>query len=258
MPRSRSTSSRRRRRRWLGVSRPTACPRAGRVVGSLSRPWMRATSSIRSASRCTSASRQGGTVTAIRAVLRRGAGSRAGRGCPPPARGRCARRAAAPCARAAARPSRGSIGLGIRVDRAGHEPGAGQLHHQPGGEPLAGHRELRMELLLEPRRRLRAEAELARGAHDVGPDPGGHLHQHPGRVVRDLGDLARPSPRRCRSAPPRRTPAPSGSRSVRSTSSSVVIFSPSFALRTTIRLPAHLVEVEGVHGLAGGRASRSW
>jgi hypothetical protein len=64
-PRSRSRSSSRRRSGWLPVRRPTACRRAGSVVGSLSSPWMRATSSIRSASRWTSLSRHGGTRQAL-------------------------------------------------------------------------------------------------------------------------------------------------------------------------------------------------
>ncbi len=51
-----------------------------------------------------------------------------------------------------------------------------------------------MQLLLEARRSLGAQAELARGAEDVGPVPVGDLEQDAGGRVGDLGDLAAHNP----------------------------------------------------------------
>ena len=58
-----SASAARRRRRCRAVRRPDAPWREGSVTGSLSSPSSRATSSIRSTSRVTSARRNAGTVT---------------------------------------------------------------------------------------------------------------------------------------------------------------------------------------------------
>ena len=53
------------------------------------------------------------------------------------------------------------------VDRARHHARAAELDHQPRREPLRPKRQLRMELLLEARARLRAQAELLRRLEDV-------------------------------------------------------------------------------------------
>ncbi len=102
------------------------------------------------------------------------------------------------------------------VDRPRHQLGAGQLDQQPRGDVLGAHRQRRVQLLLEPRRGLGAQRQLARGAQDVDPVPGRDLQQHPGRRLGHLRCLpahhARRCPRACRGrrpAPPRdRTPAP--------------------------------------------------
>ena len=184
----------RRRSRWLGVSRPTAARRAGSVVGSLSRPCTRATSSIRSASRCTSLSRQGGTVTPTRPSSARGS---------KPSRSRiprslvaagCSSRAAAPMRSRRSSAERGDCGLRVHVDRARHEARPAQLDHQARREPLGGDRLLGVQLLLEARGRLGAQPERLGGPHDVRPDPGGRLHQHAGGVVGHLRHLAAHDP----------------------------------------------------------------
>ena len=81
-------------------------------------------------------------------------------------------------------------GCGVDVDRARHERRAGQLDHQPGGDGLRLHRLAGRELLLEARRRLRAQAEPRRRALDVRADPGRRLHQHARRALVDLGAVA--------------------------------------------------------------------
>ncbi len=63
------------------------------------------------------------------------------------------------------------------VDRAGHEPRAAELDHQLRRDPLRPHRQRRVELLLEARGGLGAQAELAGGAQDVDPVPGRDLEQ---------------------------------------------------------------------------------
>jgi hypothetical protein len=74
------------------------------------------------------------------------------------------------------------------VDRAGNEPGAAELNHQPRGDPLPPDGELGMELLLESVRGVRAEAELPRGAEDVDPVPIRDLEQDPSGLIGDLRD----------------------------------------------------------------------
>ena len=138
-PRSRSEVLERRRRRWLGVRRPTAERRAGSVVGSLWSPWIRATSSIRS-SRCTSLSRQGGTTQ------------------PPSARSNPSRSRSPPRCRRDLRSERlrdrscrrsDARLRGRYVDRPRHHARAAQVDHQPRRQPLGGHRLLGVKLLLE-------------------------------------------------------------------------------------------------------------
>ena len=80
-------------------------------------------------------------------------------------------------------------GLGRDVDRARHQCGARKLADQPRRDALAAHRQLRVELLLEPRGRLRAQSEGVRRRQDVRPVPGCRLEQHPIGGVRDLGHL---------------------------------------------------------------------
>ena len=63
MPRPTSASIARRRRRCWTLRRPALPRRLGSVAGSFSRPSMRATSSMRSASRVTSLRRKAGTST---------------------------------------------------------------------------------------------------------------------------------------------------------------------------------------------------
>ena len=218
---------------------------------------MRATSSIRSASRCTSASRQGGTVA--QPLRRRRARSRAASRIAVDLAPSGSRSPSSRSMRSWRSPTtRGAAGLGIDVDRAGHEPRAAQLDHQPRRQPLAGDRQLGVQLLLEARRGLGAQPERLRGAHDVRADPGGHLHQHARGLVRDLRDLAAHDPGDAARALGVARPAPSRSRSVRSTSSSVVIVSPS--PRAPHDDPRRRAPRRGRTRAAAGRwrASRSW
>ena len=221
----------------------------GQRRGQLSRPWIRATSSIRSASRWTSESRQGGTVTPSSSSASRPRRSRAARGSPAPLLRDALAEQASPSARAAAAP-RAARPAGIRVDRPRHEPRSAELHHQPRGEPLRSHGQLRVQLLLEARRRLGPQPEGLRGPHDV------RAHQLAAsistRVVEsDISEICAAHDAGDPLGPRRRTRAPSPARSVRSTPSRVAIVSPLRARRTTIRAAAHLVEVERVQRLPG-------
>ena len=162
-----------------------------------------------------------------------------------------------PC-RAAARPARRAgraawlrRDLGGDVDRPRDQLRAAELDHQPRGDPLAPACELGVELLLEAGGGLRAQAELARGAQDVDPVPGRDLEQDPGRLLGDLGDLAAHDPGDPRGPVRGRRRAPSRRRRRRSTPSSVVIFSPSLAVRIDQLAARDLVEVEGVQRLRG-------
>ncbi len=180
------------------VSRPEAPWRLGSVAGSLSSPSIRATSSITSASRVTSARRKGGGLTSrpslgigrpelqrledLPAALARRRAHRAGgdAGITQPNRGRRRARAA-------------------DVDRARQPARAAKLHHQLRRDGLRLDRLLGLKLLLEPGRGLAAQPELQRGSVDVGAIPGRDLHQHAGRVVRDLRPRAAHHARdRCR------------------------------------------------------------
>ena len=145
-------------------------------------PWIRATSSIRSASRCTSLSRQGGTTQ------------------PPSPRSNPSRsRISSTLSGAISRPSsleirswrsgRRGRRLRVYVHRPRHHARAAQVDHQPCRQPLGRDRLLGVQLLLEASRRLGAQPQRLRGPHDVRPDPGGRLHQHARGRLRDLGDL---------------------------------------------------------------------
>ena len=122
----------------------------------------------------------------------------------------------------------------------GHQPRAGQLDHQPRGEPLGGERLLGVQLLLEARRRLGAQAERLRRLEHVRPDPGRGLHQHARGRLRDLGDLAAHDPGDARRslavADQRHRGVEARARRRRASSSS----RPSRALRTTILEPRTL------------------
>ena len=78
------------------------------------------------------------------------------------------------------------------VDRAGHEPRAGQLEHQPRGDDLGLQRLLGRQALLEAPARLAAQAQDLRGAVDVGAVPVGALHQHARRARREPRSARRP------------------------------------------------------------------
>jgi hypothetical protein len=80
--------------------------------------------------------------------------------------------------------------LAAYVGRPGHEPRAGELEHEPGGDDLGLHRLLGREALLEATAGLAAQAEQLRRAVDVGAVPVGDLHEHARRGVVDLGALA--------------------------------------------------------------------
>ena len=190
-PRSRSRSSTRRRSRWLGVSRPTAARRAGSVVGSLSRPWMRATSSIRSASRWTSLSRHGGDLQPPVSLPR----SRAARGfrrLSPhrPARQAISRSAQAGTERRAAAKAAGTRRPCPGTSRAPHRSTIRRAASRWAAIACSG-----CSCFSK-----RADASLrSPSAFELrmmfGPDPGGRLHQDARRLVGDLGDLAAHDPR---------------------------------------------------------------
>ena len=247
-----SASSARRRSRWAAVSRPGTPVRFSWIVaGRSSNPSIRATSSIRSASRVTSVRRQCGTLTSRPSPAS---------ATPKPSaredlRAALARRSAAPSS-AATRASRRRTTAGRRpgtadVDR----PGPGVAPHSSiisaRGDGLRLERLLGRQALLEAGAGLAAQAEPPRGAVDVRPVPGRDLHQHAGRAVVRPRSARRPSRRRSTSARRRRrSRTTSGSRTC-STSSSVVIRSPSAARRTTRCAARDAVEVEGVQRLAG-------
>ena len=185
-PRSRSRSSTRRRSRWLGVSRPTARAARRQRRGQLVEPvdardlldqvGLALHVAVAPGRHHATALARGSKPRRSRIPLDASASST-----------RVAEQLAHALAAAAAR-SRGGAGLRVHVDRARHHARPAQLHHQPRRQPLGGDRLLGMQLLLEARRRLAAQPERLRGAHDVRPDPGGRLHQHArGR---------RPTPRR--------------------------------------------------------------
>ena len=211
---------------------------------------MRATSSIRSASRCTSLSRQGGTRQPLVRAHSKPSRSRMPSTCP-------------------RRPRASPSSRSIRSRRSGTTRGCGRAAGRRRPCPAPGARRTARPSAARPAaarpiacsgwscfskraRRLGAQPERLRGPHDVRPDPGGRLHQHARGLVGDLGDLAAHDPGDARSAPRRRRPAPSRTSNARSTSSSVTIRSPSLARAHDDAPAAHLVEVERVQRLAGG------
>ncbi len=246
-----SASSMRRRRRWAGASTPVAPRREGSVAGSFSRPHRRATSSTRSTSRVHVAAPEGRhrdvePVVGVRDLhlqraqdLRRVA-ARDG-GAEQPLRPRVAqpdRRRVRP------RPA--------HVHRAAAQPRAGQLEHELGGQDLAVHALLGLQLLLEPAGGLRAQAEPRRRPLDVRPVPGGRLHQHAPRRRADLGALAAHDPG------DRRRPVVVGDDDHVLVHHAIDVVERGEHL-ARLRAPhdemaaGHEVEVERVHRLAGGQ-----
>ena len=213
---------------------------------------MRATSSIRSTSRVTSKWRSGGTrhlqVLAVgldpeAEPLQVGDAGRPA-AISIPSRPLDPRRRAGPARRRRRR-------LGGDVDRPRHQLRPAELDHQPRGDPLGPHAELGVELLLEARGGLRAQAEQARGAEDVGPVPVRDLEQDPGRRLGDLGDLAAHDPGDPRGPVLVADQHRLGVEAPLDSPSRVVIVSPSSAARTVSAAVRHPVEVEGVQRLRG-------
>ena len=211
---------------------------------------MRPISSITSASRCTSPSRQYGTPTSSRRAVAAHAEAE-----PREDRLDLVTGIAAPSSRSHALDAqrhRARLGRArVDVDRLAHHPRAAELHHQPRREPLRGHRELGVELLLEARARLAAQRERLHRARDVGPDPGGRLHRHARRLLRHLRDLAAHDPRRGWSGP-----SASETTAISAVELALDVVErrhPLARLRAVHAHPpaAHLVEVERVHRLAG-------
>ena len=77
--------------------------------------------------------------------------------------------------------------VGADVDRARRHVGAAQLHEQPGGRTRGERREVGVDALLPAVRGLGAQAELLRGAHDLGAREVGRLEHDRRRVVAHLG-----------------------------------------------------------------------
>ena len=212
---------------------------------------MRATSSIRSASRCTSSCAEVGHLDLEVAVAPLDAEAE-----PLEDRGRLARaRSARPSSpstprRCAARSARRRRHRRRDVDRAGHHPRAAQLDHQPRREALRREGELGVQLLLEARARLGAQR---RASSRSGGCSGRSRSRPPSRPA-----WSRRRPR-C-AAPPMIPPMPVGpsasqtstasASNTRSSPSSVTSRSPSRARRTCSAGPGDPVEVVGVHRLA--------
>ena len=220
---------------------------------------MRATSSMRSASRVTSLRRKCGTVTSRPSSPSATREAEARAGSRPGARAR----SRAPSSPSTLRVAQADRRAGRRRRRRrrscpGTRRAPRQLDHQPRGDDLRLHRLLGREALLEARGRLAAQPEPLRGAVDVRAVPGRDLHQHARRVVVDLGARA------AHDAGDRRRPvgvvddAASRRRACAPASSSVVDLL-AVARAAHDEPPAgDAVEVEGVQRLAGRAASRSW
>ena len=174
----------------LGRSAARRCRAAWAAwPGSFSRPSMRATSSMRSASRVTSLRRKAGTSTSR----------------PPGASSTPKPRRAQDLGLARARDRQAEDlldpvlaqadddagrAVAADVDRPGHEARARQLEHEPRGDDLGLHRLLGRQALLEAPAGLAAQPQDLRGAVDVGAVPVGDLHEHARRALVDLGALA--------------------------------------------------------------------
>ena len=118
---------------------------------------MRATSSIRSASRVTSSRRQDGTVTSRPSPASLDAEPERARGCRPRPRAGPPRRAARSVRASRSRSVAGSGPGAADVDRAAAPAARRQLDHQLRRDGLAVDRLLGLELLLEAARRLGAQ-----------------------------------------------------------------------------------------------------
>ena len=251
-----SASSARRRSRWCGSSRPLTPRREGSVSGSRSKPQIRPTSSTRSASRVTSSRRQYGTVTsrpssasAVSKLSRARISACSARGIGAPR---------SPSTRASRSRIVAAAGPGPPtsiVPPTGRAPHSSTISFDASAcpsMPCSGWICFSKRPEASVRRPRRVEVRWMLGPFQVAASIST-------RVVPSLtSERAPPMIPAMLVGPSASSITQTSGSSVRSTSSSVVIFSPSLGAPHDQPPAGDQVGVEGVHRLAGAAASRSW
>ena len=234
-------SCRRLRTSWPVLRPPVRAP-LGSVAGTCSRPWMRATSSTRSISRVTSSARHVG-----------GRARKPSDGEAESLEDRPALRGADVDARhrqhtpGAQRDPRRLGQVAVHVDRLGCERRARDLDEQPRRRAVRDRGERRIDALLEPVRRLRAQPDA----------PGRAQHRAAVERRRLEHDVAGRRPRSRRRPRPSRPRRPTGRRRARSRASRDRARAPCRRAWSATRPRGHVARRACARGCARGRRRAS-